>query len=125
KVVRWTAAPAKPARPLLVGAAESAVGRPRRQSRPGLFWSAPPSRRLDGRAGKAGPASSGRRRRVGALAEYRFDTPRREHVLAGGAGADQADLHAEFTLDELDVLARAFGQRFQILDPVEGLLPAR
>jgi hypothetical protein len=35
--------------------AESAPERPHRQSRHGLFWSAPPSRRLSGGAAKRAP----------------------------------------------------------------------
>src|SRR6266498_1583138 len=40
-----------------------ALGRPHRQSRHGLFWSASQASALDGRTGKAGTASSGRRRK--------------------------------------------------------------
>ena len=58
-----TAAPAKPARPPLVGVASERLKRPHRQSRHGLPWSASQANALNGRTGKAGTASLGRRRK--------------------------------------------------------------
>src|SRR5207344_1342549 len=75
----WTAPPAKPARPLMVGAASERLRRPHRQSRHGLLWSAPQASALDGRTGKAGTASM-----VGVASE-RLRRPHRQsrHGLYG------------------------------------------